>query len=59
MKLRTLSVSKETITSLYMVQGVLQEQKGRKVTLSETLDYLINHWDPNIKHDVFQLEEKQ
>ena len=42
-----------------MVQGVLQEQKGRKVTLSETLDYLVNHWDPNIKHDVFQLEEKQ
>ena len=59
MKLRTLSVSKETITSLYIAQGILQEAKGVKVTLSETLDFLINHWDPNIKHDVFQLEEKQ
>ena len=42
-----------------MVQGMLQEEKGIKVTLSETVQILIHHWNPDLLNKVFKLEEKQ
>ena len=64
MKLRTLSVSKDTITVLYIAQGMLQEDKGIKVTLSQTVQFLIHNWNhdlantPFTEPSMFRLEEK-
>ena len=58
---KNLTVSEQTLSHLYEIQGLCQEKMKRKVTLSESVQIMIfefiRHNYPE-KFQEFQLEEK-
>ncbi len=53
---KNLTVSERTLSQLYLMQGHFQQRYERKVTLSETVDFLLRHYDTDTEN--FKLEEK-
>ena len=55
---KNLTVSEKTLSSLYLKQGLFQQLLKKKVTLSDTVDYLILFHNERISQGEFKLEEK-
>ena len=53
---RNLTVSYDAHTLLFIVQGRLQSEQGKRVTLDETVLFLVNHYDSDLAN---RLEVKE
>ncbi len=53
---RNLTVSYDAHSLLFIVQGRLQEEKAKRVTLDDTIIFLINHYDSDLAN---KLEVKE